>query len=117
MKRVCLWLCLSLAWSLQAQAAPKESTVKIQKSRGALQCQPGTGTTPEAMVVELDKADVKVLKTQCGQDGLLHVAMCGSDDGSINIFEIPERQLAKATSIGFKPLADLPDSTIIPCPK
>lgn len=99
-----------------AQAAPVESWVKIYKAKGSLQCEPNTGTSPQAMRKELEKAGIHVQSATCGIDGLMHAAVCGGEDGAITIFEIPASQAAQTAKLGFKGLASLPDAKEIPCP-
>ena len=97
--------------------APATATpaVKVYRSRGALQC--GTrGTAPEAMRQQLEQAGVRVLGQACGSDGRMRPAMCGAGTDEINLFDIAERDLARAVDLGFAPLARLPgEPRVVPC--
>lgn len=91
-----------------------EPSVKVFKSRGSLQCT-GGGTSPQVMEMELIGAGITVRSFSCGIDGLAHPTVCGAPDGKINIFDIPQSQLAQAQSLGFAPLSTLPNAQEIQC--
>lgn len=90
-------------------------SVKVYKSRGAIQCG-DQGKPPAEMSRELVDAGVPVLSYACGTDGRMYTAMCGRPDGKINIFEIPGEQLNKALALSFQPLSNLPDAQEVECP-
>jgi hypothetical protein len=87
----------------------------VYKYRGSLQCT-GGGTAPAVMSMELTNAGIDVKSFTCGSDGLAHTAVCGASDGAINIFEIPENQVAQAQSLSFLPLSTLSTAVEVPCP-
>jgi hypothetical protein len=97
-----------------AQSDASGSTVKVFRSRGSLQCA-GGGSTPAVMQDALSKAGIAVSYSACGNDGLLHPAICGASDGRINIFSIPGSKLAQAQTLGFANLSSLPDAQATPC--
>jgi len=90
------------------------SIVKVFRSRGSLQCA-GGGSTPAVMQDTLSKAGIAVSSSACGNDGLLHPAICGASDGRINIFTIPRSKLAEAQTLGFANFSSLPDAQAAPC--
>ena len=98
-----------------AYGATTEPSAKVFKSRGATQCEPTSGTPPEMMGKELEKAGITVISIACGQDGRMYAALCGSPDGKINIFEIPERKIPQASTLGFAKLSSLHDAKERPC--
>lgn len=87
-----------------------EKSIKVFKARGSVQCEED-GTTPEVMQSELINAGMSVLTFSCGFDGLGHAAVCGGSDGRMNIFEIPQGNIAQAQSLGFSNLSELPDAS------
>jgi hypothetical protein len=91
------------------------ATTKVYKDRGSLQCT-GGGTAPAVMSMDLTNAGIDVKSFTCGSDGLAHPAVCGTSDGAINIFEIPENQAAQAQSLAFLLLSTLPTAAEVPCP-
>ena len=90
------------------------ASIKVYKYRGSVQCT-GGGTSPAVMSLELTNADISVSSFTCGLDGLAHPAVCGTSDGAINIFEIPENQTEGALSLSFFLLSTLPTAVEVPC--
>ncbi len=109
-----LSLVLSVLVACGGDTNPPASTM-VFKSRGSVQCT-GGGTPPAVMSLELANAGIVVLSFTCGQDGLAHPAVCGTSDGAINIFEIPESQASNALSLSFSLLSTLPMASEVPCP-
>jgi hypothetical protein len=101
---------------VRVAAATPEPNVKVFKSRGSAQCEPKSGTSPEIMRGDLEKAGVTVISIACGNDGKMYPAMCGATDGAINIFVIPQRKAAQAATLQFAKLSSLPDASENPCP-
>ncbi len=79
----------------------KPKTVFVFKSDGSLQCGMGQSIPPKEMAKEL--GDIKVYSFSNKHDGMMHIQVCGSSTGQINVFEISESDLKKAMSKGFKP--------------
>lgn len=80
--------------------APKEGTVLVYKADGSLQCQQAKGMSAPEMEKQL--AGIKVYSRDKRPDGLMHIQVCGSPTGMINVFEIDASNLAKAEAKGFK---------------
>ena len=76
--------------------------VTIFKDDGSLQCGMGQAISPETMQKELD--DIKVFKSENRSDGLMHIQACGTPTGRINVYEIRQVDLDKASKKGFKVL-------------
>lgn len=74
--------------------------VFVFKSDGSLQCGKKKSTPVKEM--EKDLKDITVLSSRSENDGLMHVQMCGAATGKINVFEISEKDLLKAETLGFK---------------
>lgn len=83
-----------------AVTAPKEGTVLVYKADGSLQCQQAKGVSVQEMEKQL--AGIKVYSRDKRPDGLMHIQVCGSPTGMINVFEIDASNLAKAEAKGFK---------------
>lgn len=91
-----------------------DATVDVFKSFDSLQCTAG-GLTLTELNSQLASAGVQALSASCGADGLGYPAACGSPDGLIGIFEVPEGQLSAAEAVGFSALSTLPRATRIAC--
>lgn len=84
-----------------SQDGSKPKTVFVSKNDGSLQCGVGQNIPPEEMAKEL--GDIKVYSLANKHDGMMHIQVCGSSTGQVNIFEIAESDLKKAINKGFKP--------------
>ncbi len=113
--KIQLLLCSLLVFSLHNVFAATEPTVKVFKSAGALQCEPQSGSLPDVMRKELEKAGISVKAVACGHDGKMYTAMCGSPNGAINIFEIPIRKVSQAVMLGFAKLDSIAGLKETPC--
>jgi hypothetical protein len=112
------WLSLIALSALSlACAAPvvSEPLLKVYKAQGTRQCESGGGTTVQMHQAELTRAGIPAQSPACGTDGQMRVALCGAPDGAIHIFTLPASRAAQAASLGFAPLADLPDARETPC--
>ena len=78
------------------------NTVLVFKADGSLQCGQGKGVAIEEMEKELK--GIKVLSRDKRPDGKMHIQLCGSPTGVINVFEISEKNLKDAEARGFKKL-------------
>jgi hypothetical protein len=107
-----LGLGLGLAAAFAAQAESRWITVA--KPNGAIQCE-DTGISLKAMKKELAQAKIPVKKARCGHDGLVYTAVCGEENGRLNLFDIPAKKLDDADELGFQPLSDWPDAVEAPC--
>jgi hypothetical protein len=59
---------------------------------------------------------VTVVTSSCGIDGFARATVCGLQDGSIGIFNIPRSQQTIAMALGFAPLSNLPTASVSACP-
>lgn len=96
-------------WMGGAEAAPGKNTASsriwVFMKDGSKSC--GAESPDEVVSIEkargvLTKAGVQVFDAKKGQDGKLHVQMCGADTGSQNQLLIEEKDLKKAQSLGFE---------------
>ena len=83
-----------------ASPQPAGGTVLVSKPDGSLQCGMGKAISPEDMEKQL--AGIKVISREKRSDGLMHVQVCGSPTGMLNIYEIPATSLKDAEAKGFK---------------
>lgn len=74
--------------------------IRVYKSDGSRQCEKRTGRSVESMEREL--AGIPVHHREKRSDGLMHIQVCGSPTGMINIYEIDSSNLKKAEERGFK---------------
>ncbi len=83
----------------------KEKRVKVFKSDGSRQCEPKSSskTGPSAVdVMEQELAGIKVYAREKRRDGLMHIQVCGSPTGMINLYEIDFKYLKQAEERGFR---------------
>jgi len=90
------------------------TSISLYKYAGSVQCT-GGGMSLSEMERQLTDADIQVLSSACGLDGNVYASVCGSADGRIGIFEVPEAKAQAASSLGFAPLSDLPAATKVAC--
>jgi len=62
----------------------------------------------DVMQRELSFEDIEVFASCRTGDGLLHSAACGASAGQVNAYEIYERDLPKAVTLGFADLSQSP---------
>ncbi|MGV8839595.1 MAG: hypothetical protein ACWA6X_04755 [Bauldia sp.] len=84
-------------------------TVEVYKYDGTLQCGMGQEIPLETMAAELRAARIEVLSSRKGNDGLMHIAVCGASTGDINIYTIRSVSLPTAIDLGFLLLGDRGD--------
>jgi len=78
------------------------ATVLVYKDTGELQCGQGKAVKLDVMAKQLTSRRIRVLSSRTQDDGLMHVQVCGSPTGKINVYEIPASSLRKALRTGFK---------------
>ena len=78
-----------------------EATVLVYKADGSLQCSKTKGVTPEDME-KRELSGIKVLSRDHRKDGLIHIQVCGTPTGMVNIFEISSSALKNVEARGFK---------------
>lgn len=97
-----------------ANPTPPQTTVRVFKSAGSIQCAEG-GADLTTLGRQLEDAGLKVLSSACGSDGRMRAAMCGAPDGRIAIFELSSHDAQSSAKLGFAPLSKLPDAKFVPC--
>jgi hypothetical protein len=76
--------------------------IRIYKADGSRQCEKKSGIPLDIMEREL--AGIVVKSRDKRNDGLMHVQVCGSPSGMINVYEINAEFLKQAEQRGFKRL-------------
>lgn len=84
--------------------AAEPNLVRIYKLDGSRQCEKKPGVAIDIMEREL--AGIAVHSRDKRKDGLMHVQVCGSPSGMINVYEIEMPFLKQAEQRGFKRLED-----------
>lgn len=98
-------------------SAPSQwSYVQVYAHTGALQCEAG-GALVADMAQRMRDQGLAVEMASCGHDAIARVAVCGSPDGSIGVFVIPQSAYRRALELGFEPFDRLPDARVHPCPE
>jgi hypothetical protein len=83
------------------QATSESKNVLVYKYDGTRQCGEGQEITLDAMSRQL--RDIKIISMSKKYDGMMRIQVCGSPTGHANVYEILEKDLAKAKSYGFQP--------------
>lgn len=99
-----------------AVSAPSSgSSVKIYKFKKSISCDQNSGTSLADMHAELTKANISVKSTQCGSDGIARPAVCGTETGYVNVYEVSEVDATKARGMGFMSLSRLNGYSQVGC--
>ena len=77
-----------------------DNRIYVAKADGSLQCGMAKGQTPQDMEKQLE--GIKVYSRENRPDGRMHIQVCGSATGQVNVFEIPSTSLKDAEKRGFK---------------
>lgn len=85
-----------------SELAVSDGRVLVGRPDGSLQCGMAKGKSPEEM--EKDLEGIKVYAHLKRPDGNVHIQVCGSPTGQINVYEIPISSLKDAERRGFKKL-------------
>jgi hypothetical protein len=100
--------------STQKAALSSSHTTKVFKSSGALQCR-SSGVPLDVMRKSLSRNNIRVLSSSCAGDGLYRIALCDSDAGLFNVYEIEARNLKKAMDLGFADISKMYRYQETPC--
>lgn len=111
---VAIALALATASCVSANPTAAQTTVRVYKSVGSIQCV-GGGADLASLARQLQDAGLKVHSSACGSDGRMRAAMCGAPDGRIMIVELSGDDAQASSKLGFAPLSNLPDAKEIPC--
>lgn len=74
--------------------------LRVFKTDGSRQCDKRSGVALDVMEREL--AGIPVYAKEKRADGLMHIQVCGSPTGMINLFEIDQTNLKQAEERGFR---------------
>ena len=74
--------------------------LRVFKTDGSRQCDKRSGIALDVMEREL--AGIPVYAKEKRADGLMHIQVCGSPTGMINLFEIDQTNLKQAEERGFR---------------
>lgn len=88
--------------ALESGSEQNANSVWVLRPDGSQSCGMKAGQTTEEAGEELKKAGVQLLDSMKGTDGKMHAMMCGMPEGKVNAYLIPEKDLLKAESLGFK---------------
>jgi hypothetical protein len=84
-----------------------DDRVWIARPDGSRQCDEKDGTPHDPIAEakeELTKKGIHVLEAKKRNDGRIRAQMCGISTGNETSFLIPKKELAKAQTLGFKPV-------------
>jgi hypothetical protein len=97
-----------------AHAASDPATVAVYRVAGTTQCAT-VGVDLDALSLPLKAAGIAVHARRCASDGLMRRMLCGSPDGRLAVFDVPKKDAAAASKLGFARLGELPDAQEVPC--
>ena len=87
-----------------------EPHVRVYKDDEVIACQNASSISLKTHGKLLIDENIELHCSQKGDDGMSYTESCGSNTGSINIFTLHKKDLHRAESLGFSPLANLPDA-------
>ena len=85
-----------------AQSQTQANSIWVSRADGGQSCLPGSGQSLEDGAALLRKSKVRVLDSRKGNDGKMHIQVCGAPTGAANSYLIPREDLAQAVAQGFK---------------
>ena len=97
-----------------AHSASDPASVAVYRAAGTTQCA-NTSVDLEALSAPLKAAGIEVRASRCASDGLMRKMLCGSPDGRLAVFDIPKKDGAAASKLGYAPMGALPDAQEVPC--
>lgn len=81
----------------------QEHQISITKPLGTTQCSDTDPTTElKKHKAVLEQANIQVYSAEIGTDGMSHIALCGTADGKIAIFNVNKTSLLTVQSLGYK---------------
>lgn len=86
----------------RGRAVASDQKVFVYKPDGSLQCGKKNGMSADEMAEQLK--EIKVYSRENKHDGQMHMTLCGTATGRINVYEIDMKDLGKARSLGFMEL-------------
>ena len=98
-----LFACASKTAASQSAQSTTEK-IWISKPDGSKQCGMAKGLDSKSGAAELTKLGITVFQSRKSQDGLMHMAMCGSATGDTIELQIPKSQLDIAERNGYHSL-------------
>ncbi|MCC7441939.1 MAG: hypothetical protein IT285_09910 [Bdellovibrionales bacterium] len=76
--------------------------VWVSRPDGSKSCESGSGRPIESDEKALRDGGIPVIEANHGDDGQMHIQMCGAETGRTHRFRIPEDALPKARTLGFE---------------
>jgi hypothetical protein len=98
--------------------ATQPQGISLYKATGSRQCAPAAAAHQQRLldaVNSLAGAGVRVLESSCGNDGLMHITLCGAETGEIWIVTVTPESRDKALAQGFRPLQEAPQAQSAAC--
>lgn len=87
----------------QTYSTDKNSFIKITKSLGTKQCsQVSADNQLQQLKQELEQANIKVFAAEIGMDQMMHITLCGAEDGKMAVFKVKSNVLNEAEKIGYQ---------------
>lgn len=102
-----IWVqCVSAMSKKSPQSDPQSqsqaNSIWVSRADGGQSCSPGSGQSLDEGAALLRKSKVRVLDSRKGNDGKMHIQVCGAPTGSANSYLIPREDIAQAVAQGFK---------------
>lgn len=76
-------------------------SIWVSKNDGSVSCEKKSGVSLSEMAKELQTKGVKILNQQKIFDKKMRIAMCGTNKGTANGYQIPKTQKDAAIGAGF----------------
>lgn len=106
-----IFLCLAdVAWGMSTKQTsvrqPAAESVWIMKPNNAQSCSLETEFTLRQGIQELKKSHIPVLEARKGNDGKMHIQLCGAIKGSTDAYLIPTSYLPQAIALGYRKIGE-----------
>lgn len=86
----------------RGQKINPDKKIFVYKPDGSLQCEAKSGVSLEKMAEEF--GEIKIFSKENKSDGKMHIMLCGSPSGKVNVYEIYEHDFEKIKNAGFRQL-------------
>lgn len=90
------------AFGAKGSSRKSGETIWVVRSDGAKSCSPEVTESIDQGAALLRGAQIQVLESRKGSDGMMHAQVCGADTGSLNGYLIQKSDLKRALDLGFK---------------
>ncbi|MFH7766900.1 hypothetical protein [Acinetobacter sp. BSP-28] len=87
----------------QTHSTDQTPFIMITKSLGTKQCsEVNANDQLQQLKHELEQANIKVFAAEIGMDQMMHITLCGAEDGKMVVFKVKSNVLNEAEKMGYQ---------------